>query len=303
MAKNRYFFLIKYLTFRELLLNIFASAIVRLGWSRIIFNSVFDNALTKKNLIIRYQNTVNSIKKNHKTIVIEVRSPITMEGEFIYKMRNNTTDYKVFSQVALNGEYFPIVNKVKNTLSGRTDINIVDLGANIGISSLFFHQHFPDAKIISIEPEISNYSILLDHIRINDLMSKIIPINKAIWDKDDYLEVDDTLRERREWGIVYKERSQQSQIDCIEAITMETLKKENKIKDISLLKIDIEGAERMLEHIDIAKSFFKDVYCFAIEIHDRSPFFVDKLRVLENINALGYFVFEIGETCFAIIKN
>ena len=51
---------------------------------------------------------------------------------------------------------------------------IVDVGSNIGLVSIYWAKKYPDAKIISVEPEQSNYEIL----RINTNPYKNISILK-----------------------------------------------------------------------------------------------------------------------------
>lgn len=58
---------------------------------------------------------------------------------------------------------------------------IIDCGANIGLSTIFFKNSYPNAKIFSIEPDQENFSRLKDNIKKYD---NIIPINKAIWYKE-----------------------------------------------------------------------------------------------------------------------
>ncbi len=45
-------------------------------------------------------------------------------------------------------------------LDSFTPENIIDLGANIGMSSLYLADRFPDAKIIGVEPDGENGEML-----------------------------------------------------------------------------------------------------------------------------------------------
>jgi tRNA1(Val) A37 N6-methylase TrmN6 len=42
---------------------------------------------------------------------------------------------------------------------------IVDAGANIGMASIFFAQKYPDAKIIAVEAEASNFAMLARNVQ------------------------------------------------------------------------------------------------------------------------------------------
>jgi FkbM family methyltransferase len=51
----------------------------------------------------------------------------------------------------LSGETYPLV-----LLRGYRPSVIVDIGANVGASLLYFHEHFPDAQIHGFEPSLQN---------------------------------------------------------------------------------------------------------------------------------------------------
>ena len=41
---------------------------------------------------------------------------------------------------------------------------IIDAGANIGLASIWFASKFPEARILAIEPEKSNYELLVRNV-------------------------------------------------------------------------------------------------------------------------------------------
>jgi FkbM family methyltransferase len=113
---------------------------------------------------------------------------------------------------------------------------IVDLGANIGVSVIYFREKYPRAEIIAVEPAEENIKFLLKNINYNRIDN--ISINKnPIWDSVK--------------GLTF------SAGDCspsdafntkgkgkkFKAITMPILMKEYNIEHIDILKCDIEGAE------------------------------------------------------------
>src|ERR1051326_8504661 len=64
-------------------------------------------------------------------------------------LRTGTSDLPVFRQIFIDEEYnfqIPFQPSV-----------IFDLGANVGFASIYFANKFPNARIIAVEPEISNY--------------------------------------------------------------------------------------------------------------------------------------------------
>src|SRR5579863_6633916 len=67
-------------------------------------------------------------------------------------LRPDTTDMKCFVKVFVDEEY-------KTPFSIKPKV-IVDAGANIGMATLYYSQTYPEARILSIEPESSNFNML-----------------------------------------------------------------------------------------------------------------------------------------------
>lgn len=163
-------------------------------------------------------------------------------------IRRNTFDSEIFTQMFIYKQYdFAIQGEVKS---------IVDLGANNGMSALFFHAKYPTAIIYAIEPDKKNFEAL--KINVQNI-KQIIPINKAIWKDDGYVNLDSgdswTVRVDMESGI-----------NTVESITMDTLILKYQLKQIDLLKIDIETAEKEL--FDGKTDFLEVVKNLVIELHD-----------------------------------
>jgi len=55
---------------------------------------------------------------------------------------------------------------------------IVDIGANIGLTSVYFANRWPKTRIIAIEPEPSNYALLLKNAQS---YPQITPELAALW--------------------------------------------------------------------------------------------------------------------------
>lgn len=66
---------------------------------------------------------------------------------------------------------------LKNSL--KKPVVIIDIGANIGVSTAYFRSKYPSAKIISIEASPRNFELLKNNIKINNF-SKIKLINSFV---------------------------------------------------------------------------------------------------------------------------
>src|SRR5215469_5945413 len=72
-------------------------------------------------------------------------------------VRLRTSDVEVYEDIILKKEYdYP------TSFSPRT---IVDVGANCGMTSVFYANRYPDATVVAVEPETSNYSALVRNTR------------------------------------------------------------------------------------------------------------------------------------------
>lgn len=123
-------------------------------------------------------------------------------------------------------EHYKFIPSIKNPL-------IIDCGANIGISVLYFKQIIPDAKIIAIEADPDVAEILQKNLEANNCQAEII--QKAAWSSNGEL---------LSFG---KAGGDSGSIYSVENLTqVETVRLKDILDaydEIELLKIDIEGAE------------------------------------------------------------
>ncbi|HEY1010266.1 MAG TPA: FkbM family methyltransferase, partial [Daejeonella sp.] len=63
---------------------------------------------------------------------------------------------------------------------------IIDCGANMGLSVLYFSQNYPNHQIIAFEPDPEIFSILKENIETFNLKN-VTAYQKAVWDKVDVL--------------------------------------------------------------------------------------------------------------------
>jgi FkbM family methyltransferase len=144
-------------------------------------------------------------------------------------LRIRTSDVLAFEQVLLRHEYdFDL------PISPRT---IIDAGANIGLTSIFFACKYPNAKIIAVEPEASNFSALVRNV---SSYPNVVPVYAALWSKECEMGIL-SWGEHDHWGY----RVQEGLKGC-RGITMHTLMEETGISSVDLFKADIEGAEKEL---------------------------------------------------------
>lgn len=125
-------------------------------------------------------------------------------------------------------------------IEGRRDLTIMDIGAHVGIFSIYAH---PFAKkIYAVEPSTEHFMALQQNIVANEL-DKVEAIQLAVGNEIKQIEFfnnpnNKTMNSAKPagwqegWG---KERVQQ--------VTLEKLFEDNKIEHVDFMKLDIEGNE------------------------------------------------------------
>lgn len=171
-------------------------------------------------------------------------------------LRHDTSDVKCFNQVFLEQDYdFELDFQPKF---------IIDCGANIGLSSLFFQKKYPGAHIIAVEPEPSNFEMLLKNTKP---YQNIECLNCGIWNKNVALKITEQSKGNDKWGFVVTE-TQEVTSDTINAITIAEIMKRFGEEKIDVLKMDIEGSE-----LEVFSSNYEDwlpkTKIIMMELHDR----------------------------------
>jgi FkbM family methyltransferase len=168
------------------------------------------------------------------------------------RLRKVKADLLLFKQIFVTEEYkfnCPITPKY-----------IIDAGANIGLSALFFSKSFPAAKIIAVEVEKGNFDLLVENTQG---YPEIETINAGIWPTTAKLEVVDTGRGPT--GFMVREATEEA-TNVFDAISINDIMNQYTLPHIDILKIDIEGAEKelLLQNSD----WISRTKIIIIELHD-----------------------------------
>jgi FkbM family methyltransferase len=121
---------------------------------------------------------------------------------------------------------------------------ILDLGANIGLSAIYFARLFPHAELACVEPEPDNLRVLHKNFRMNSVRAAVFP---AAIDADDGRVVLELAE--RDYGHRIAARPQCAAAEStveVETISVPTILRRLSWERIGLLKVDIEGHEAAL---------------------------------------------------------
>lgn len=111
---------------------------------------------------------------------------------------------------------------------------IIDCGSNIGLTSIYLKNFYPDAKILAFEPSSKNFECLNKNIKSNNI-SGITAINKALYDKKSKI-----LMHGDSEGICsISDQTIKNKNEYVET----TLLSDYISQTVDLLKIDVEGSE------------------------------------------------------------
>ena len=143
---------------------------------------------------------------------------------------------------------------------------ILDVGSNIGASSIYFLKQFPDAKLIAIEASHRNYQILqknLKKFKNKTILNNAISYEDNVFFKESSHSNADKLLNPDE----LKENPQiKESLKSVKKITCHDLEEILKESFHGILKIDIEGAEEVFfdEYESVASKF----QIIQVEVHD-----------------------------------
>lgn len=229
-------------------------------------DTIYNNLLSLNNNVSKKDYIINDdrleILKN--LIKDERASNVCLDMKFLgshLSMRIDDSDIRVFKQIFVDNEYDSLnLPETANT--------IVDLGANIGLSALFFVKKYPNAHIVAVEPDTVNFEFMKRNLE--DYSNHVALLQAAIWPSDgevSLVEHDESNEGLGAWGYRTETLTEGAEAS-VSAISIPTLMNQFSMDFIDILKVDIEGAEYELFEKDY-ESWLDKVGMIIIETHDR----------------------------------
>lgn len=182
-------------------------------------------------------------------------------------LRPNSTDLMALTHVWLIGEYS------KNDFSiNETDV-VIDVGAHIGLFSLFASQFSTKGKIFAFEPVKENFVILKSNVEINNF-TNIKYENCAISKSTSKIILYQSNDESGHSKFIQTDKPIK-----VDSKSLNDFFKENNVKTCNLLKLDCEGSEyEIIDSLD--DEYFDIIEKMIIEYHlaDSNPELLEKLK-------------------------
>jgi len=152
----------------------------------------------------------------------------------------------------------------------RQPRTVVDGGAYIGLSAIYFTLRYPGVRVIAVEASESNFNLL---VRNTSAFPNIEPVHAALWPQPGSLVLADPGTGL--WGLQVRDASAEENAsqsradesgDAVRAITIPDILHDYELDKIDLLKVDIEGSEKEL--FAAPAPWLDQVDAICIELHD-----------------------------------
>ena len=173
--------------------------------------------------------------------------------QFIFRFFTN--DRCIIDEIFINKAYTP-----NPTFEIRSGDVVVDLGAHIGVFTVFAARHARGVKVYCYEPLPENFELLKANVRLNKLGDRVKMFQLAVADKRSFspLYIGDT-------GLASLNLQSGKHV-VAKVIRLEDVAYNNNLDRIDFLKVDVEGAEYdIFRNVD--KDVLRSVRRIAMECH------------------------------------
>ena len=157
---------------------------------------------------------------------------------------------------------------------------IIDCGANIGLSSLYFKTIYPNATLHAFEPDAALFDILERNAQVNDFTNTHLH-QAAVWIEDTKLSFSSKGSEASHIDLSNQSEHQVKAIRLANFLA--------KFEHIDFLKMDIEGAE--FQVVADCLDGLKKVDNFFLEYHGKVHQTKQLQTLLQQVESIGFNVY------------
>jgi FkbM family methyltransferase len=235
-------------------------------------------------MIRRLYRAIFPPKPSEENLLIAEAEKVPRYTPHQFSYRNYKIGVSDFLSVAYQVKEYFVDERMKFTSSNPEPL-ILDCGANVGVSILYFKSLFPKSRIEAFEPDPKIIQNLKNNISANNI-SGVTVHQKAVWKNNDGISFG---VEGADGGSVFLENKNTIKVETIRL--KDLLAKQTRV---DVLKIDIEGAETEVikdcnEELKKVKYLFVEYHSFTSKKQELN----ELLSVLTN-NGFRYYIHSIG---------
>lgn len=178
-------------------------------------------------------------------------------------LREIGSDILTFDEVIKQQVYGNVLSKLGQCKT------VIDLGANIGLASLYFASRYPSCRLLAVEPNPPTYEILTANL--GDLIDagRCRTLQAAVWGSERQLVADPSHAHDHYSAFAARELTgNEKGEDTMRGFPITRIIHDSGFDNVDLLKVDIEGAEVELFKGDL--DWLRRVGAIAIEFHHDS---------------------------------
>ncbi|MEO6188018.1 MAG: FkbM family methyltransferase [Ginsengibacter sp.] len=239
-------------------------------------------------LLERYQCALQLKKRAGFSFSVNQDGELIAKNDAVQFIINDDEELFILSEVFLEGVYNLITPTSK-------PIALIDIGMNVGITSLFYASRENVEKVISFEPFNPTFSMAQKNMGLNPtISSKIKANNFGLAAQDSEIRVEYSPKEKGRMGINGLPRSEgyiagkiSSELMQLKSAGEEIAKlKQGLENNFVVCKMDTEGAEYQIidSLFNSSLIFFADVYF--IEWHEIKPVDIVARLKVSNFNII-----------------
>jgi FkbM family methyltransferase len=175
-------------------------------------------------------------------------------------LRTTGSDFDTFYEVFVTKTYRAVTEYLRHS---RT---VVDLGANIGLASLYFAMEYPACHLCAVEPAPDNFQLLKQNLEWLESAGRCTMLEAAVWHDDVMLGIAPApLTNRFDSYRVLETAAAPSGQTRVPGISMPRILEHAGFDTVDVLKVDIEGSEVALFRGSL--DWLRRVRLMAIEFH------------------------------------
>lgn len=177
----------------------------------------------------------------------------------------------IYKEIYFDGVYVDILN-------GRTDMTILDIGANIGICTDHFRSHAK--RIYSVEPSPEHFAALRKNKEFNS-WDNVEIFNLALADKDGEMSFTQNEYNRTMNSLVTDNSKPEGM--KVKTLAFDTFLNQNGIDRVDFCKFDVEGSEDLILRSAGFRKVADKIRAIEVEFH-----FPTWPQLVEYMISLGF---------------